>query len=169
MNTVDDFFNPPKQLPKHLDGSSLQVVPDVLGSDPKPFLDPFSECEQHEGGPLGSRMPEALSEEEGWKPRKWWSPCPGATPGCAHTPVPLSKNASASPFSLEQIQLKPPLPAPVEEALNCTWRSSHSNQVARCKNERNTQEWRLKRGWTGAFHFPPKSLSGKSSSPRCEP
>lgn len=32
MNIVDDFFKP-KQLPKHLDGSSLRLVPDVLGSD----------------------------------------------------------------------------------------------------------------------------------------
>lgn len=135
MNIVDDFFKP-KQLPKHLDGSSLRLVPDVLGSDRSSSRVRFLSVSSVRLGLWGTGC-QKPSLRKGWKPRRWWSPCPGATPGCAHIPVPLSKNVSASPFSLEQIQLKPPLPAPVEEALNCTGRSSHSNQVASCKDERN--------------------------------
>lgn len=79
----------------------------MLGSDPKSFLDPFSEQKWHEDQPLGDRMTEPSTEEEGREPSRWWRPPKGGvTPGCAHIPVHLSKNAAAPLFSLEQKLLK---------------------------------------------------------------
>lgn len=103
MNTIGDFFKPPKQLPGHLDGSRHQLVPekaDVLGSDPKSFLDPFSEHKWHEDRPLGDRMTEPSTEEEGRKPPQMVVSLHWSHPWlCPHPSTPLQECISITIFS----------------------------------------------------------------------
>lgn len=115
-------------------------------------------------GPLGDRMPEALSLRKRGEAPQMVVSLPWGHPWLCSHPSTSPRMCQHHRF-LEQIQLKPPLGSS-RRGPELYRRSSHSNQVASCKGVmRETGECRLKRGWTreSVITFPPKSLSRKSS------